>query len=151
MFKNKKIIVVMPAYNAAKTLQRTYDEVMEQGIVDLVILVDDASQVGKPRQWMPVRGMERAHCPGKARQANSLLKVRIFDDVEVIIKGDEIVTGYGPVKSKYQCRKKYPRQENAVFPEITDHPFNPAFQVGSRGAYPELGPFGLLGSAEFPD
>lgn len=44
MFKNKKIIVVMPAYNAAKTLQRTYDEVMEQGIVDLVILVDDASR-----------------------------------------------------------------------------------------------------------
>ena len=43
MFGNKKIIVVMPAYNAAKTLQRTYDEVMEQGIVDLVILVDDAS------------------------------------------------------------------------------------------------------------
>ena len=43
MFKNKKIVVVMPAYNAAKTLQKTYDEVMEQGIVDLVILVDDAS------------------------------------------------------------------------------------------------------------
>jgi glycosyltransferase involved in cell wall biosynthesis len=33
----------MPAYNAAKTLRKTYDEVMEQGIVDLVILVDDAS------------------------------------------------------------------------------------------------------------
>lgn len=46
MFKNKKIIVVMPAYNAAKTLRRTYDEVMEQGIVDLVILVDDASHDG---------------------------------------------------------------------------------------------------------
>lgn len=44
MFKNKKVIVVMPAYNAAKTLRRTYDEVMEQGIVDLVILVDDASR-----------------------------------------------------------------------------------------------------------
>lgn len=44
MFKNKKIVVVMPAYNAAKTLQRTYNEVMEQGIVDLVILVDDASR-----------------------------------------------------------------------------------------------------------
>jgi Glycosyltransferases involved in cell wall biogenesis len=43
MFKNKKVIVVMPAYNAAKTLQRTYDEVMEQGIVDQVIIVDDAS------------------------------------------------------------------------------------------------------------
>jgi glycosyltransferase involved in cell wall biosynthesis len=44
MYKNKKIIVVMPAYNAAKTLQKTYEEVMEQGIVDLVILVDDASR-----------------------------------------------------------------------------------------------------------
>jgi glycosyltransferase involved in cell wall biosynthesis len=43
MYNHKKVIVVMPAYNAAKTLQKTYDEVMEQGIVDLVILVDDAS------------------------------------------------------------------------------------------------------------
>jgi len=44
MFQNKKVIVVMPAYNAAKTLQRTYTEVMEQGMVDLVILVDDSSK-----------------------------------------------------------------------------------------------------------
>ncbi|OGP84909.1 MAG: glycosyl transferase family 2 [Deltaproteobacteria bacterium RBG_16_58_17] len=44
MHNNKKIIVVMPAYNAAKTLKKTYEEVMEQGIVDLVILVDDASR-----------------------------------------------------------------------------------------------------------
>lgn len=43
MFKDKKVIVVMPAYNAAKTLRKTYDEVMAQDIVDLVILVDDAS------------------------------------------------------------------------------------------------------------
>src|SRR2546422_11158455 len=33
----------MPAYNAAKTLRQTYDEVMAQGIVDQVIVVDDAS------------------------------------------------------------------------------------------------------------
>ena len=43
MFKDKRVIVVMPAYNAAQTLRRTYDEVMEQGIVDLVIVVDDDS------------------------------------------------------------------------------------------------------------
>jgi glycosyltransferase involved in cell wall biosynthesis len=43
MFKDKKVIVVMPAYNAAQTLRRTYDEVMAQEIVDQVILVDDAS------------------------------------------------------------------------------------------------------------
>ena len=34
----------MPAYNAQKTLQKTYDEVMAQEIVDLVIVVDDGSQ-----------------------------------------------------------------------------------------------------------
>ena len=33
----------MPAFNAAKTLRQTYDEVMAQGVVDLVIVVDDAS------------------------------------------------------------------------------------------------------------
>ena len=43
MLNGQKIVVVMPAYNAARTLQRTYDEVMRQGIVDLVIVVDDAS------------------------------------------------------------------------------------------------------------
>ena len=44
MLNGQKIVVVMPAYNAARTLRRTYDEVMAQGIVDLIILVDDASQ-----------------------------------------------------------------------------------------------------------
>jgi glycosyltransferase involved in cell wall biosynthesis len=43
MFADKKIIVVMPAYNAEKTLRRTYDEVMAQNVVDLVVVVDDAS------------------------------------------------------------------------------------------------------------
>jgi glycosyltransferase involved in cell wall biosynthesis len=43
MYKNNKVIVVMPAYNAAQTLRLTYDEVMAQGVVDLVIIVDDGS------------------------------------------------------------------------------------------------------------
>ncbi len=43
MFHGKKVVVVMPAYNAAKTLQKTYDAVMEQDFVDHVIVVDDAS------------------------------------------------------------------------------------------------------------
>ena len=44
MLKDKKVIVVMPAYNAAETLKKTYDEVIEQNIVDLIIVVDDGSQ-----------------------------------------------------------------------------------------------------------
>jgi len=43
MYREKKIVVVMPAYNAAQTLRQTYDEVREQGIVDEIILVDDHS------------------------------------------------------------------------------------------------------------
>ncbi|MGD1084183.1 MAG: glycosyltransferase family 2 protein [Verrucomicrobiota bacterium] len=44
MFRDKKVVVVMPAYNAARTLVQSYNEVMEQGIVDKVIIVDDASR-----------------------------------------------------------------------------------------------------------
>lgn len=43
MFQDKKVVVVMPAYNAASTLRTTHEEVMAQGVVDLVIVVDDAS------------------------------------------------------------------------------------------------------------
>ncbi len=43
MIKNKVVTVVLPAYNASKTLQATYDEIPFE-IVDNVILVDDCSK-----------------------------------------------------------------------------------------------------------
>ncbi len=43
MIQGKKIIVVFPAYNAARTLERTYQSLSRE-VVDDVILVDDASQ-----------------------------------------------------------------------------------------------------------
>ena len=43
MLNGKKIVVVMPAYNAEQTLQRTYQEIPHD-IVDVVILVDDFSR-----------------------------------------------------------------------------------------------------------
>ena len=42
MINGKKVVVVMPAYNAEKTLQKTYDEIPFD-IVDDVVLVDDKS------------------------------------------------------------------------------------------------------------
>ena len=42
MLNGKKIVVVMPAYNAEKTLKQTYDEVYRP-FVDDIILVDDSS------------------------------------------------------------------------------------------------------------
>jgi glycosyltransferase involved in cell wall biosynthesis len=44
MYAGQRIVVVMPAYNAAATLERTHREVLAQGIVDLVIVVDDGSR-----------------------------------------------------------------------------------------------------------
>ncbi|MFK8007000.1 MAG: glycosyltransferase family 2 protein [Saprospiraceae bacterium] len=43
MYKGKKVIVVLPAYNAALTLEKTYKEIPFP-LVDEVILCDDASK-----------------------------------------------------------------------------------------------------------
>jgi glycosyltransferase involved in cell wall biosynthesis len=43
MYKNKKVVVVLPAYNAAKTLEKTYREIPFD-LVDEVILCDDHSR-----------------------------------------------------------------------------------------------------------
>ena len=43
MVKNLKVTIVLPAYNAEKTLKQTYDEIPFD-IVDNVILVDDCSR-----------------------------------------------------------------------------------------------------------
>lgn len=42
MYKTKKVVVVLPAYNAAKTLEKTFLEI-PMNLVDEVILVDDNS------------------------------------------------------------------------------------------------------------
>jgi glycosyltransferase involved in cell wall biosynthesis len=43
MINNKKVVVVLPAYNAAKTLEKTYFEIPFD-IVDEVVITDDASK-----------------------------------------------------------------------------------------------------------
>jgi glycosyltransferase involved in cell wall biosynthesis len=45
MLANKKVIVVLPAYNAEETLKQTYSEIPHE-FVDDIILVDDASNDG---------------------------------------------------------------------------------------------------------
>jgi glycosyltransferase involved in cell wall biosynthesis len=44
MIAGQKVVVVMPAYNAERTLEKTWREVIAHDVVDLVIVVDDASQ-----------------------------------------------------------------------------------------------------------
>lgn len=51
-----KVVVVMPAYNAQHTLEQTWREVVAHDVVDLVIIVDDASQDETVKL---ARGLER--------------------------------------------------------------------------------------------
>jgi len=44
MMDGKRVVVVMPAYNASRTLELTHEEVLAHGFVDRVIVVDDASR-----------------------------------------------------------------------------------------------------------
>lgn len=43
MYKNKKVVVVLPAYNAALTIKKTFEEIPHE-LVDEIILCDDASK-----------------------------------------------------------------------------------------------------------
>jgi glycosyltransferase involved in cell wall biosynthesis len=43
MLNNKRVAVILPAYNAARTLRQTYDEI-PRDVVDDIILTDDASR-----------------------------------------------------------------------------------------------------------
>ncbi len=43
MLNGNKIVVVMPAYNAGKTLEKTFNELPKDGVIDNIILVDDFS------------------------------------------------------------------------------------------------------------
>jgi glycosyltransferase involved in cell wall biosynthesis len=56
VYRDQKVIVVMPAYNAGRTVRQTHAEVIAQDYVDEVILVDDASH---DETVEVVRGLER--------------------------------------------------------------------------------------------
>lgn len=43
MYEGKKVVVVMPAYNVAQTLSKTYQEI-PHSLVDEIVLTDDASK-----------------------------------------------------------------------------------------------------------
>jgi glycosyltransferase involved in cell wall biosynthesis len=76
MYNDQKVVVVLPAYNAALTLEQTYREIPFP-LVDEVVLVDDASrdqtvtvgaQVGHPPHHPPPAQ------PGLRRQPENLLR-----------------------------------------------------------------------------
>ena len=57
MINDHDVCVVMPAFNAAATLERTFDEI-PFGIVDRVIVVDDGSDDGTENQGDMPRALQ---------------------------------------------------------------------------------------------
>jgi glycosyltransferase involved in cell wall biosynthesis len=71
MIDGKRVVVVMPAYNAERTLVQTWREVIAQPVVDLVVVVDDAS---RDATLAVARGLDRvvvyAHPSNRGYGAN---------------------------------------------------------------------------------
>lgn len=94
MIKEKKITIVLPAYNAAKTLETTYNEIPFD-IVDEVILVDDCSkddtvEVGKKlgikhiirHEQNKGYGGNQKTCYDKALELNSDIVIMLHPDYQ---------------------------------------------------------------------
>ena len=94
MINNKKLVVVLPAYNASQTLEKTYKEIPMQ-IVDEVVLVDDASKdntIDVARE-LGIRhvirheknkgyGGNQKSCYNKARELNADIVIMLHPDYQ---------------------------------------------------------------------
>lgn len=67
--KGKKIVIVMPAYNASKTLEQTYKEI-PPGCYDEIILVDDASRDSTVKLAKKLNLVVKKHPKNKGYGAN---------------------------------------------------------------------------------
>ena len=93
MYLDKKVIVVMPAYNAAQTLEKTHREVMAQGVVDQVIVVDDDSQdrtVAIARKLPNTRVFQHARNQGYGANQKSCYReaLGVGGDIVVMVHPD---------------------------------------------------------------
>ncbi|HEY7728091.1 MAG TPA: glycosyltransferase family 2 protein [Candidatus Eisenbacteria bacterium] len=88
MTEQSRVVVVMPAYNAEATLRRTYDEVMAQGVVDLVILVDDQSRdrtVAIARELEGVQVLQHARNTGYGGNQKTCYRAALEAGGDIVI------------------------------------------------------------------
>lgn len=69
MIKGNKVVIVMPAYNAAKTLEKTYQD-LDFDLIDEVILVDDYSRDNTPEIARQLGIITHVHEQNKGYGAN---------------------------------------------------------------------------------
>ncbi|MFO7658669.1 MAG: glycosyltransferase family 2 protein [Bacteroidales bacterium] len=94
MINNKKITVVLPAYNAEETLEKTYSEI-PMDIVDEIILVDDVSRDNTVKKAHEIGinhviqhtqnkgyGGNQKSCYNKALELNSDIVIMLHPDYQ---------------------------------------------------------------------
>lgn len=86
MINGKKVVVIMPAYNAEKTLKQTYDEIYHD-FVDEVILVDDNSTDKTKDVSKELNITTIVHSENKGYGANqkSCYKAALKDGADIIV------------------------------------------------------------------
>jgi glycosyltransferase involved in cell wall biosynthesis len=88
MYRGNKVVVVMPAYNAAETLLKTHKEVLEQNVVDEVIVVDDGSvdETVRIAESLP-RTIVRKHRKNRGYGANqkTCYKLALENGADIVI------------------------------------------------------------------
>ncbi|MEY3221028.1 MAG: hypothetical protein RIT27_2385, partial [Pseudomonadota bacterium] len=86
MYNDKKVIVVMPAYNAAKTVRKTYCEI-PLNIVDEVILVDDKSidETIEIAQELGISIIAHEHNLGYGGNQKTCYKVALEKGADIVI------------------------------------------------------------------
>lgn len=86
MINNKKIIVIMPAYNAEKTLKQTYDDIYH-GFVDEIILVDDNShdKTLELAQTLGIKTIKHSINRGYGANQKSCYKAALENGADIVI------------------------------------------------------------------
>lgn len=86
MGKNEKVVLVMPAYNAAKTLIATYHEI-PKNIVDDVILVDDGSEdeTVEIAMSLGIRVIRHPHNAGYGSNQKTCYLLALQEGADIII------------------------------------------------------------------
>jgi glycosyltransferase involved in cell wall biosynthesis len=93
MYRDRRIAVVMPAYNAARTVRQTWQDVQDQQIVDHIILVDDGSHddtaaVARGLEGVQVHVHERNRGYGGNQKTCYRLALEAGADIVIMIHPD---------------------------------------------------------------
>lgn len=90
MLNQKKIICVLPAYNAAKTLEKTLKDV-PQGLVDLFIVVDDCSKdetvvvANQLKDRWPIKVIKHQSNKGYGGNQKTCYEAALSEGAEIVV------------------------------------------------------------------